>query len=78
MGPERPVSLPCDSSETLALMLSRWLLGAEKHDHATARLPTDPRERWAWVDVSRNAAESAGLESVAEAREAVEDESRLL
>jgi chromosome segregation and condensation protein ScpB len=35
IGPEGPVSLPRDSSETLALLLSRGLLCAERDDHAT-------------------------------------------
>jgi hypothetical protein len=35
IGPEGPVSSPRDSSETLALLLSRGLLCAERHDHAT-------------------------------------------
>lgn len=33
-GPEEPVSLPRDSTETLALLLSRGLLCAERDDHA--------------------------------------------
>jgi chromosome segregation and condensation protein ScpB len=37
MGPEGPVSLARDSSETLALLLSRGLLSAERDDHATGR-----------------------------------------
>src|SRR5207245_1281662 len=37
IGPEGPVSLPRDSSETLALLLSRGLLCAERDDHATGR-----------------------------------------
>jgi chromosome segregation and condensation protein ScpB/DNA-binding XRE family transcriptional regulator len=37
IGPEGPVSLPRDSSETLALLLSRDLLCAERDDHATGR-----------------------------------------
>ena len=37
IGPEGPVSLPRDSSETLALLLSRSLLCAERDDHATGR-----------------------------------------
>ncbi|MDQ6899678.1 MAG: hypothetical protein M3072_09240 [Candidatus Dormibacteraeota bacterium] len=37
IGPERPVSLPRDSSETLALLLSRGLLCAERDDHGTGR-----------------------------------------
>jgi hypothetical protein len=37
IGPEGPVSLPRDSSETLALLLSRGLLSAERDDHATGR-----------------------------------------
>ena len=37
MGPEGPVSLPRDSSETLALLVSRGLLSAERDDHATGR-----------------------------------------
>ncbi|MBJ7597023.1 MAG: hypothetical protein JF922_02910 [Candidatus Dormibacteraeota bacterium] len=37
MGPEGPVSLPRDSSETLALLLSRGSLCAERDDHATGR-----------------------------------------
>jgi chromosome segregation and condensation protein ScpB len=37
IGPEGPVSLPRDSSETLALMLSRGLLCAERDDHAMGR-----------------------------------------
>jgi hypothetical protein len=34
IGPEGPVSLPRDSSETLALLVSRGLLCAERDDHA--------------------------------------------
>jgi chromosome segregation and condensation protein ScpB/DNA-binding XRE family transcriptional regulator len=37
IGTEGPVSLPRDSSETLALLLSRGLLCAERDDHATGR-----------------------------------------
>jgi chromosome segregation and condensation protein ScpB len=37
IGPEGPVSLPRDSSETLALLVSRGLLSAERDDHATGR-----------------------------------------
>jgi segregation and condensation protein B len=37
IGPEGPVTLPRDSSETLALLLSRGLLCAERDDHATGR-----------------------------------------
>jgi chromosome segregation and condensation protein ScpB len=37
IGAEGPVSLPRDSSETLALLLSRGLLCAERDDHATGR-----------------------------------------
>jgi chromosome segregation and condensation protein ScpB len=37
IGPEGPVSLPRDSSETLALLLSRGLLCAERDDHALGR-----------------------------------------
>ena len=37
IGPEGPVSLPRDSSETLALLLSRALLCAERDDHAMGR-----------------------------------------
>ncbi|PZR88678.1 MAG: hypothetical protein DLM67_20170 [Candidatus Nephthysia bennettiae] len=37
IGPEGPVSLPRDSSETLALLLSRGLLSAERDDHANGR-----------------------------------------
>jgi chromosome segregation and condensation protein ScpB len=37
MGPEGPVSLPRDSSATLALLVSRGLLSAEKDEHATGR-----------------------------------------
>jgi hypothetical protein len=37
IGPDGPVSLPRDSSETLALLVSRGLLSAERDDHATGR-----------------------------------------
>jgi chromosome segregation and condensation protein ScpB len=37
IGPEGPMSLPRDSSETLALLLSRGLLCAERDDHASGR-----------------------------------------
>jgi chromosome segregation and condensation protein ScpB len=37
IGPEGPVSLPRDSSETLALLLSRGLLCAERDDQAMGR-----------------------------------------
>jgi chromosome segregation and condensation protein ScpB len=37
IGPEGPVSLPRDSSGTLALLLSRGLLCAERDDHAMGR-----------------------------------------
>jgi chromosome segregation and condensation protein ScpB/DNA-binding XRE family transcriptional regulator len=37
IGPEGPISLPRDSSETLALLLSRGLLCAERDDHANGR-----------------------------------------
>jgi hypothetical protein len=43
-GPDGPVSLPRDSSETLALLLSRGLLCADRDDHAMGSspgLPTD-------------------------------------
>jgi transcriptional regulator with XRE-family HTH domain len=36
-GAEGPVSLPRDSSATLALLVSRGLLSAEKGEHATGR-----------------------------------------
>ena len=37
IGPDGPVSLPRDCSETLALLLSRGLLCAERDDHANGR-----------------------------------------
>ncbi len=37
IGPSGPLSLPRDSSETLALLLSRGLLCAERDDHAMGR-----------------------------------------
>jgi hypothetical protein len=37
IGPDGPVTLPRDSSETLALLLSRGLLCAERDDHANGR-----------------------------------------
>jgi hypothetical protein len=37
IGPEGPTSLPRDSSETLALLVSRGLLSAERDEHATGR-----------------------------------------
>jgi transcriptional regulator with XRE-family HTH domain len=37
IGADGPVSLPRDSSETLALLLSRGLLCAERDDHAMGR-----------------------------------------
>jgi hypothetical protein len=37
IGPDGPVTLPRDSSETLALLLSRGLLCAERDDHAMGR-----------------------------------------
>jgi chromosome segregation and condensation protein ScpB len=37
IGADGPVSLPRDSSETLALLLSRGLLSAERDDHGTGR-----------------------------------------
>lgn len=37
IGPGGPISLPRDSSETLALLLSRGLLAAERDDHAMGR-----------------------------------------
>jgi chromosome segregation and condensation protein ScpB len=37
IGPEGPASLPRDSSETLALLLFRGLLCAERDDHAIGR-----------------------------------------
>jgi chromosome segregation and condensation protein ScpB len=37
IGADGPVSLPRDSSETLALLLSRGLLRAERDDHATGQ-----------------------------------------
>jgi chromosome segregation and condensation protein ScpB len=37
IGQDGPVSLPRDSSETLALLLSRGLLCADRDDHATGR-----------------------------------------
>ena len=37
IGAEGPVSLARDNSETLALLLSRGLLGADRDDHATGR-----------------------------------------
>ncbi len=44
IGPEGPVSLPRDSSETLALLVSRGLLSAERDDmRQGGRWSTDPR-----------------------------------
>jgi chromosome segregation and condensation protein ScpB len=37
IGPDGPVSLPLDSSETLVLLLSRGLLCADRDDHAKGR-----------------------------------------
>jgi chromosome segregation and condensation protein ScpB/DNA-binding XRE family transcriptional regulator len=37
IGPDGPVSLPRDSSDTLALLLSRGLLCADRDDHALGR-----------------------------------------
>ena len=37
IGPDGPVSVPHDSSETLALLLSRGLLCADRDDHAMGR-----------------------------------------
>lgn len=37
IGPEGPASLPRDSSDTLALLLSRGLLCAERDDHGLGR-----------------------------------------
>jgi hypothetical protein len=37
IGPDGPVSLPRDSSETLALLISRGLLCADRDDHAMGR-----------------------------------------
>jgi hypothetical protein len=37
IGPEGPTSLPRDSSEGLALLLSQGLLSAERDDHSTGR-----------------------------------------
>jgi chromosome segregation and condensation protein ScpB len=37
IGPDGPLSLPRDSSETLALLLSRSLLCADRDDHANGR-----------------------------------------
>jgi hypothetical protein len=37
IGPEGPISLPRDSSETLALLLFRGLLCADRDEHATGR-----------------------------------------
>jgi hypothetical protein len=37
IGPDGPVSLPRDSSETLALLLSRGLLRADRDVHGTGR-----------------------------------------
>jgi chromosome segregation and condensation protein ScpB len=37
IGPEGPAFLPRDSSETLALLVSRGWLSAERDDHATGR-----------------------------------------
>ena len=37
IGPDGPVSLPRDSSETLVLLLSRGLLCADRDDHANGR-----------------------------------------
>jgi hypothetical protein len=37
IGTDGPVSLPRDSSETLALVLSRGLLCADRDEHATGR-----------------------------------------
>jgi Segregation and condensation complex subunit ScpB len=37
IGPDGPLSLPRDSSETLALLLSRGLLEADRDDHANGR-----------------------------------------
>jgi transcriptional regulator with XRE-family HTH domain len=47
VGPDGPVSLPRDSSETLALLLSRGLLCAERDDHAVtnAARPSAARGR---------------------------------
>ena len=46
IGPDGPISLPRDSSEKLALLLSRGLLCADRDDHAMSRplvLPATPR-----------------------------------
>src|SRR2546427_748062 len=37
IGPEGPISLPRDGMETLALLLSRGLLCADRDDHAMGR-----------------------------------------
>jgi hypothetical protein len=37
IGPDGPVLRPRDSSETLAVLLSRGLLAAERDDHAMGR-----------------------------------------
>jgi chromosome segregation and condensation protein ScpB len=63
IGPEGPVSLPRDSSETLALLLSRGLLSAERDDHATGRaLVYRPTSRLLQL---------LGVETVEEARQRV-------
>ncbi|MDQ6898800.1 MAG: SMC-Scp complex subunit ScpB [Candidatus Dormibacteraeota bacterium] len=57
IGAEGPLSLPRDSSETLALLLSRGLLCAERDDHATGRplvyRPTPRCCRWSGPKHSR-------------------------
>src|SRR5438445_4207660 len=69
IGPEGPISLPRDSSETLALLLSRGLLCAERDDHATGRpLVYRPTPRLF---------ELLGAETLEEARERVRGASPL-
>jgi chromosome segregation and condensation protein ScpB/DNA-binding XRE family transcriptional regulator len=69
MGPEGPVSMPRDSSETLALLLSRGLLCAERDDHATGRpLVYRPTPRLLQL---------LGAETLEEARERMRGSSRV-
>ena len=69
IGSEGPASLPRDSSETLALLLSRGLLCAERDDHATGRpLVYRPTPRLLQL---------LGMETLEEARGSIRSTSRV-
>jgi chromosome segregation and condensation protein ScpB len=74
IGPEGPVSLPRDSSETLALLVSRGLLSAEGDDHATGRpLVYRPTPRLLQLVRAETLEEVRGTHCVPEAQRGVQE-----